>query len=362
MTIQLRRASVGGSTTDQAKETIDSKSKPGPSILRYITRSDLELVVCTLGIYSCYLYYGVLQERIYKTPFGPESAHFTHSSFLVFIQTLINATVAGIVLLGVPQKSHSTPISQYFFVALTYLSAMLFSFSALRHMSYPMQALGKSCKMIPVMLLGIVIRRRRYSLRDYACVALITAGVALFSFKRQTDKQTHTSTFGLALLFGSLLMDGLTGPFQERLVAKYGPSTHQLMFYQNLASACWLFLLLILTGDLLPAITFVQLYPAVLKDILAFGLVSALGQNFIFYTVRNFSALACTTITTTRKFFTILISILIYKHTLSTRQWVAVVMVFTGIIWEVVAKHQKKKMVANNKKEAVKTAELKKSE
>eukprot|EP00172_Hildenbrandia_rubra_P003423 Plantae.Rhodophyta-Hildenbrandia_rubra.ctg5487.p1 GENE.Plantae.Rhodophyta-Hildenbrandia_rubra.ctg5487~~Plantae.Rhodophyta-Hildenbrandia_rubra.ctg5487.p1 ORF type:complete len:361 (-),score=32.27 Plantae.Rhodophyta-Hildenbrandia_rubra.ctg5487:845-1927(-) len=343
MTIRVRKTDIGKPSPSKQRSDQDDPSKSSAMLLNYFTRSDIELVVCALGIYGCYLYYGYLQERIYKTSFGPEQAHFTHSSFLVFVQTLTNASIAALVLLFVPQKPHSTPIHKYFLVALTYLSAMLFSFSALRHMSYPMQALGKSCKMIPVMLLGVVIRKKRYTTRDYACVGLITFGVALFSFKRQTDKQSHTSPLGLGLLFASLLMDGITGPTQESLVAQYGPSTHQLMFFQNIASSCWLFLLMIVTSDLLPAINFVKTYPEILKDILAFSLVSAFGQNFIFYTVRNFSALACTTITTTRKFFTILISILIYKHTLSSRQWVAVFMVFTGIIWEVIAKHRKKR-------------------
>lgn len=58
------------------------------------------------------------------------------------------------------------------------------------------------------------------------------------------------------------------------------------------------------------------------------------------------SGLACTTITTTRKFFTILASVVYYKHGLVPRQWAAVGLVFAAIVWEGVAKHQKKRDAA----------------
>ena len=111
------------------------------------------------------------------------------------------------------QKPHAIrdDLPEYFAVAVSYSSAMMFSFTALRYMSYPMQALGKSCKMNPVMLMGIVIRKRRYSLREFLCVGLITLGVALFSWK-PSESQVDASPLAFALLFGSLFMDGITGP------------------------------------------------------------------------------------------------------------------------------------------------------
>lgn len=55
--------------------------------------------------------------------------------------------------------------------------------------------------------------------------------------------------------------------------------------------------------------------------LLAFSLASAVGQNFIFYTITSFNPLVMTTITTTRKFFTIVFSVIFYGHAIGTRQW-----------------------------------------
>jgi UDP-galactose transporter B1 len=46
----------------------------------------------------------------------------------------------------------------------------------------------------------------------------------------------------------------------------------------------------------------------------------------------------CTTITTTRKFFTILLSVYKFGHVLSIWQWISVTLVFFGLYMEIVAK------------------------
>lgn len=356
--------------------SVDSTAKRadhlGPSVKRlsFRVRKELQLVICALGIYSCYLRYGLLQERIYSTSYGNDEK-FSFSLFLVAVQTATNAAVALVVLqLGlfaddakegqdkgkdgaiesvVPKQPvaksfgvvNGIPLFDYAIVALAYLLAMVFSFTALNHMSYLMQALGKSCKMIPVMFMGIFIRKRSYSPREFACVFLISIGVALFSWK--SKKSTiPSSPLGFALLFASLLMDGVTGPLQERLIARYAPSTHQLMFWQNVASVVWLAIALVFTGEGTSAMSFVVRHPGVMSDIMLFSAVSAIGQNFIFYTVRNFNALIVTTITTTRKMFTIILSIIVYKHSVAPRQWIGLLLVFISIIWEAIAKQKAK--------------------
>jgi len=54
-------------------------------------------------------------------------------------------------------------------------------------------------------------------------------------------------------------------------------------------------------------------------------------QNFIFLTVTYFGPLTCSVITTTRKFFTILGSVLIFRHPLTTLQWTGTLLVFAGL-------------------------------
>jgi UDP-galactose transporter B1 len=64
---------------------------------------------------------------------------------------------------------------------------------------------------------------------------------------------------------------------------------------------------------------------------------------FIFLTIKYFDALVLTTVTTTRKFFTILVSVVMYGHSLNNKQWLAVLLVFFGLSGEVYDKYEKKK-------------------
>ena len=48
-------------------------------------------------------------------------------------------------------------------------------------------------------------------------------------------------------------------------------------------------------------------------------------------TITKFGPLTCSVITTTRKFFTILGSVLIFAHPMSALQWTGTVLVFAGL-------------------------------
>lgn len=72
--------------------------------------------------------------------------------------------------------------------------------------------------------------------------------------------------------------------------------------------------------------------------LLQLNLSASLGQVFVFLTIHRFNPLTCTTITTTRKFFTILLSVYKFGHVLSVVQWFSVALVFVGLYVEIVAK------------------------
>jgi UDP-galactose transporter B1 len=124
------------------------------------------------------------------------------------------------------QPRHAVPVSSYASIAFSYIGAMYSSNLALNFMSYPAQSLAKSCKLIPVMLARMLLLGKRYSLHEYAQVALITAGIAGFMlFEDSKAGGKETSLLGLLLCLLSLALDGFTGPTQEKINAQYKPSS-----------------------------------------------------------------------------------------------------------------------------------------
>ncbi|XP_065053377.1 solute carrier family 35 member B1-like [Rhopilema esculentum] len=293
-----------------------------------------KLIFCCVGIFVCYFYYGILQEKITRVPYGEQKEKFTYPTTLVFCQCIVNAIFAyGIIQMYHGDVEDKTSKVLYFLCALTYLGAMLASNTALQYINYPTQVLGKSCKPIPVMVLGAILAKKRYPLVKYLSVLLIVLGVALFLYKdkKTTVKSEQKYGFGELLLIVSLTMDGLTGAIQEKMRAKATTNSHHMMFAVNMWSILVLGCTIVATGEVWRFIDFCTRYPYVWKNMLAFSIMSALGQNFIFMTVSNFGPLPCSIATTTRKFFTILFSVIFFGNSLITRQWYAVAVVFLGL-------------------------------
>lgn len=187
------------------------------------------------------------------------------------------------------------------------------------------------------MILGVLLANRRYPLRKYLFIVLIVIGIGMFMYKpkpNQTQSSEPSNVFstGELLLLMSLAMDGLTGAVQERMrVNNQKPNSAVMMKMMNLFSIGYTLVALVMTSEIYSFIVFVANYPAVMWKILSFCVASALGQFFIFVMVSDFGPLPCSIVTTTRKFFTVLASVLFFGNVLSGRQWVGAVLVFVGL-------------------------------
>lgn len=104
-----------------------------------------------------------------------------------------------------------------------------------------------------------------------------------------------------------------------------------MMLQMNLWSTIFLGAALLLTGEIWQFVEFANKFPFVIWNIFLFSVLSALGQLFIFLTVSEFGPLPCSIITTTRKFFTVLASVVFFGNALTGRQWFGASLVFTGL-------------------------------
>lgn len=291
------------------------------------------------------------------TSYGPPSSteRFTYSIFLNTIQSTFAAMSGYLYLLISNRRSRSLPalfpsrsiIFPLVLVATTSSFASPFGYAALKYTDYITYILGKSCKLLPVMFLHLTIFRKRYPLYKYLVVALVTAGVAVFTFytsKRKSSSAIKSnSSWGLLLLSINLLFDGLTNTTQDHIFSTYRPySGPQMMVAQNLLATFltsgYLFVSPYLPpatsfspNELSSAMSFIRAHPTVGTDILGFCLCGAIGQIFIFYTLSQFSSLLLVTVTVTRKMLTMMLSVVWFGHWLSAMQWVGVGLVFGGV-------------------------------
>ena len=305
---------------------------------------------CASGICVSFWFYGVLQEKL-----------LTHSklgaTFVLVSQTIANCFVALLwqrienhrdasnpknVAMEKPLKALHHPL--LIATSATYVFAMTCSNEALRYVSYPTAVLAKSCKLIPTMIMGSLVERRAYSLRQWSSAVLITTGISLFHLSRiQTSHSDMSSAghdqawIGMTLLSISLLMDGFLNSFQgvlkleDRRGKRRPPTAVETMLYVNAYALFFLIPMAATSGQLKEGLVLLSNSAQLAYSVLILNGVVSVGQIFIFLTITWYSSLVCTTITTTRKFFTILFSVLYFGHHFSLWQWNAVCLVFGGL-------------------------------
>lgn len=333
----------------------------------------LKFLIYAAGIGLSYWYFGIVQEKITRTPHEPGKEKFTCTMTLVLLQCIFNTIFAKFMLSSfMPQGVDKTRSTYYSISSLTYLTAMVSSNMALQHINYPTQVVGKSCKPIPIMILGVLLGRKRYSIRKYLFVSLIVMGVALFMYKKdifdmytsasnnKEDNSFSTTSYlsligiGELLLLLSLTMDGLTGAIQERMKTEHQTKSGHMMFKINLWSTFYLLISTITTGELVKFYEFIQRHPSLAYDITLFSSLSAIGQLFIFLTVAEFGPLPCSIVTTTRKFFTVLTSVFLYGNKLTSSQWIGSSFVFLGLALDAIYGKGSHQQVSVQKQKTVK--------
>ncbi|BEI81070.1 hypothetical protein CcaverHIS002_0202300 [Cutaneotrichosporon cavernicola] len=239
-------------------------------------------------------------------------------------------------------------------------------FHALKHISYPTMVLAKSCKLIPVLLLNVLLYRRRFGAHKYAVVVLVSIGISMFMlFGGKKKGGGGDSAFGLGLLLVNLLIDGLTNSTQDQIFALYPSySGQQMMFIMAFLQLSLLtpamllplpsrpsslvnhipFLSSLLPRErgyshtlsfsppiLLQSVRFLVSHPTALAPLAAYAALGGLGQLFIFETIAHFGSLTLVMVTVTRKLFTMLLSVFVFGHKLTPGQWCGVAVVFAGI-------------------------------
>jgi UDP-galactose transporter B1 len=209
------------------------------------------------------------------------------------------------------------------------------------------------------LVLGVLVGRKSYPLQKYVFILIIVIGVVLFMYKEgKVNKSTENTGLGEILLVLSLSMDGLTGAIQERMRAATRPSAQHMMLAMNWWSSVMLVAAIIVTGEGKEFLAFAFKHPELYWHLILLALAGAFGQLFIFMMVSGYGPLPCSIVTTTRKFFTVLFSILFLGNAITGRQWFGTLLVFTGLFADMFLgkkdasagkKDDSKKLIANEK-------------
>jgi len=317
----------------------------GSSLLRAESESTtvqtdaLKLLFGAGGIYAAFLYYGSLQEDVFSY-IGSDGTKFTQAWFLQVLEALANVVI-GYVGLRITGGTKQLPQKFFMISGASQVCSKAFTSLALANgLSFPVATLAKSGKMAPVMAGQLILGGAAYTVREYLQVVAIIGGTAILSLDKKKKGASESSTLGVFFILLSLVMDGVTGGVQKRLKANMKdvgvtPKAYDFMFYTNVYMAMVATAIALLGGEFASGLEYCAMNPKVLSLIIKFSLCSAIGQSFIFFTVAHFDPLVCSTVTTTRKIFSVLLSIFLKGHNLSFQGWAGVSCAVSGILSEV---------------------------
>ncbi|KAH7336911.1 UAA transporter [Rhizoctonia solani] len=381
--------------------------------------SILRLALCVAGVYSMFLIWGVAQERL-STPFphiyGGKPERFRSVLLMNTAQSAASA-ISAFIYMAITRKSgqtltqmvglgsqpslqqngstklngvaeangHASPkapnvpkrvlLGRFLQCALLITCAAPFGFAALGHISYPTMVLGKSCKLVPVMLMNVVLYRRKFAPYKYLVVTTVTAGITIFMYMGNSPSKhkgaAESSLLGLFLLLINLLLDGAVNSTQDEIFSRYKISGQQMMLWINTFSTFITVFLMFAPLPHIPtihpgpggvaewasAMDYIRTHPDSVVPLMQFAFTGAIGQLFIFETLQHFGSLTLVTITLTRKLFTMILSVVVYNHKLTLGQWAGAFVVFAGISIEAWVKRQEvhaKRVIAEKEKAKIK--------
>lgn len=301
-------------------------------------KTALTCAVFSTGLIATLVGYGLLQERIMTISYSGDM--FTVSAFLVFCNRVSNCIYsAGALKVAGEAFPAQVPMWKYFIVSLSNVAASTCQYEALKYVSFPVQMLGKSFKMMPVMIWGIVISQKRYSVMDWLIAAAVTGGVTEFLMTGQISSpddgnEDSAPLYGLLLLLCFLACDGLTSTFQEKLFTEHRTTKFNQMFYVNAVSATVSLIVLLINGTLFSSFAFAAAHGSFVTDALLLCVSASASQYFIYSTVKEFGALAFAAVMNCRQVVSILVSYVTYKHTITWLQVLGLAAVFSALFYK----------------------------
>ena len=351
----------------------------------------LHFLFCFVGLQVSYLTWGYLQERIMTGEYDNGSVReaFGYSEFLVFSNRLSAAVFALSVIAyrrrrqakkaaheddvtpdeeafllppssstasSVPPPAaspasprvHSTgggwlscPPYKFVVCSLSNVLSTWFQYESLHFVSFPLQVLSKSSKVLFTMLMGRLVARSHYSLFAYLQAAFIAIGLVLFRYS-EAHHDTHralppfASALGIGLLLGYMVADSFTSTFQGRLFREHKRVDElEMMAGVNLFSCALTVGVLSVYGGLLESLAFGGRHADFVRDAAVMSVFSAAGQLFIYHTIAAFGPVAFASIMTLRQLLSLVLSVLAFGHPIGMEGVGGLTLVFTSLALKV---------------------------
>jgi len=303
-----------------------------------------KLMFCVLGLLVAYICWGYFQERLMTVEYPNvvikgSKDRFKNSEFLVFLNRVAGLVIASIALRMQDPPLACAPPYKFLFCSISNVLSAWFQYEALKFITFPMQVLAKSCKVLFTMLMGVAIYQKKFTFMEYINALFIALGLVIFKYGQTTGEHTDDSItaqyflVGLILIVCYILCDSFTSNWQSRIFKEHSITSLQMMQGVNVFSM--FFSLLTSTPEILSTLRFFGSHPSIMWHAGLMSACSGIGQLFIFYTIGQFGAVVFAVAMTIRLICSVLLSIIAFNHRINPIGGLGMTFTFFALVWRV---------------------------
>lgn len=100
------------------------------------------------------------------------------------------------------------------------------------YLNYPTQVIFKCCKLIPVLIGGIIIQGKRYGWLDLFAAAMMSFGLILFSLA-DSQVSPNFDPRGYIMISLALVADAIIGNVQEKSMKTYNATNNEVVSFKT---------------------------------------------------------------------------------------------------------------------------------
>lgn len=350
----------------------------------------IQKIIMIALLYFFFVLSGIFEEKLFKNNYkvsgNPnKTTKLKDPFFSLFSVSLVSSVISVIgytLSKGYIKNKGASPISNIDVPVLGgyYMAAKYSAEYSMQYVDYLMKVIIKSCKSASIVGIGLLynipivgsffdylLRQKgkkktvNYTKKDVLKVIITTISVLLFNldFSKKGKSGPEIPYFyalvGYVLLIVSNFFDGILC-LKEKIIEEDMKRDSIYEGYDKVLH--WTYMVIFsVIGLLCTSASFVWRMmfnnygetlaeilssPELVRDIIIYGLLTSVGQLFIFIFLNIYGPLTLSIITSIRKIINILCSIIIFKKAIGGIQYISIGLATAVILWEVFDKTTKK--------------------
>lgn len=292
--------------------------------LRYqFCSQNLDVAISFIGLVTSCIWYGVVQEAIMTTSYA--GGMFPSVAFLTCSNQL-SMVIFSCLSLACSTRQFKREGSLR--VAVPAFSGCISSWaqdSALLYITFPVQAVFKSSRICPQMIVSTLLNGENHGWRDYAVALAVSACVGAFTLTMHGDTSAPDSDFwwcGLLLMVCFLIFDSLTGSSQKKIYNSYPTfSPLDMMLASGVYQSVYIGIVIVCSHGFGPIFTFLRANPVAIRDLMESGISASFSQYLAYYIIKSRGPVALAIMLAVRQVLSILISSILYGHPITPVSW-----------------------------------------